>query len=168
MDRRRTFVSLLRHRTAVEHDPARNQRQRHLPFQTGFVERRVLRERAQMPLVEHIRSIGIEHDEVRRRPALQASGRQAQGFPRAAWIRREASCGSETRSAWTSRSAADSSVSSPTAPSSASAKGSRLVSTSCGLWSDTITSMVPSTRAAIIACRSSSCRSGGESLKNVR
>ena len=55
----------------VEHDPARNHRERHLPFQTGLVEGRVLGARAQLPLVEHVGRVGIEHDEVGGRAALQ-------------------------------------------------------------------------------------------------
>ena len=39
---------------------------------------------------------------------------------------------------WISRSAAGSMVCSPIAPEAASANGSRLTSTSCGLWSDMI------------------------------
>ena len=63
------------------------------------------------------------------------------------------------------RSAAASSVSRPMAPSEASAKGWRLTSVSCGSWSEWMMSMVPARRPSIIACRSSSERSGGRQLE---
>src|SRR6478609_7328978 len=69
---------------------------------------------------------------------------------------------------WISRSAAGSMVSRPIAPDAASANGSRLTSTSCGLWSDITTSISPEATAATSARRSSSVRSGGESFRNVR
>ena len=69
---------------------------------------------------------------------------------------------------WISRSAAGSMVSSPIAPEAASANGSRLTSTSCGLWSDMMTSIRPEATAATSARRSSSVRSGGDSFRKVR
>src|SRR5689334_12901965 len=68
----------------------------------------------------------------------------------------------------TSRRPATSMVSMPIAPGAASAKGSRLVSTSCGSWSDITVSIRPSATAATSAARSSSERSGGVSLQKVR
>ena len=70
--------------------------------------------------------------------------------------------------ACTRRSPAVSMVSRPIAPALASAKGRRLLSTSCGLWSDITTSIRPAASAATSAARSSSARSGGLSLRKVR
>ena len=55
-----------------------------------------------------------------------------------------------------------------TTANAASANGSRLVSTSCGLWSDMITSSKPLASASTSATRSASARSGGVTLKKVR
>src|SRR3954454_5070206 len=68
----------------------------------------------------------------------------------------------------TRRRPAGSMVSSPMAPGAASAKGRRLTSTSCGLWSDMMTSTRPEAMAATSARRSSSVRSGGDSFRNER
>ncbi len=53
-------------------------------------------------------------------------------------------------------------------PQAAWAKGSRLLSWSCGQWSLAITSIVPSRSASTTARRSPSVRSGGETLAKVR
>ncbi len=66
-----------------------------------------------------------------------------------------------------SRRAAAASVSRPIAPSAASAKGRRLVSTSWGSWDETMISIVQSASASTIATRSSSCAKAARSLKKV-
>ena len=58
-------------------------------------------------------------------------------------------------------------VSKPTAPYSAWLKGNLLASWSCGVWSDTIASIVPSFIPSIIDTLSSSVLRGGESLEKV-
>jgi hypothetical protein len=59
-------------------------------------------------------------------------------------------------------------VSTPTTPNSAWAMGRRLLSWSCGQWSEAMTSMVPSTSPSTTAARSASLRKGGETLAKVR
>lgn len=54
-----------------------------------------------------------------------------------------------------------SSNSSPVAPASASANGTSLASSSTGVWSEQMASMVPSSKAVWMASRSRTLRSGG-------
>ena len=111
--------------------PADHGRQ-HLPSRRRLVERRVLGARAEVALVEHVGRLRIEQDEIGGRAGAQPSAGQPRISAGRVVARRRA-FGSAISPAWTRRSAADSSVSRPTAPSAASAKGRRFVSTSCGL-----------------------------------
>ena len=58
-------------------------------------------------------------------------------------------------------------VSKPIPPNSAWLKGNLFASWSCGVWSETIESIVPSSRPLIISFLSSSLFKGGESFKKV-
>ena len=53
-------------------------------------------------------------------------------------------------------------------PKAAWANGRRLASSSSGAWSEAMASIVPSISPSITARRSSSVRSGGDSLAKVR
>ena len=92
---------------------------------------------------EHEGLVGIEEDEVRRRARAAAGPAAARGSRPVASTWRAAAAAVPISPSCTSRSPAASMVSMPIAPSAASAKGCRLVSTSCGLWSDTTTSIEP-------------------------
>ena len=70
-------------------------------------------------------------------------------------------------SLWYSSSARGRRVSTPIAPVAAWAKGSLLLSSSSGVWSETITSISPFFIPSISAFLSSSSRRGGDSFKNV-
>ena len=68
---------------------------------------------------------------------------------------------------WKSSRARGSKVSTPIAPVAAWEKVSLFDSSSCGLWSETMTSMTPLLTASTRDCRSFSVRRGGESFKKV-
>ncbi len=119
-------------KTLVVRDLARNQRELDLTLEPRAVERRVAAARMQSRGIEYVGRVGIEPDQIGRRADGQPSLRQSQDFGRAQRQRAKQSAAATARRRTRAASPADSIVSTPIAPASASANGSRLVSTSCG------------------------------------
>ena len=128
-------------RKRIRRPCARQPRAQHPAGEAGAVEGRVLGARAERLGVEHPGHVGIDHDQVGRRAGGEAPDLEPEDFGRPAWRARGRGRAGRRRRNGTRRSAAGSIVSRPTAPSAASAKGWRLVSTSCGSWLETITSI---------------------------
>ncbi len=128
-----------------------NQRQLDPPFHPRRVERRVAAARMQRRRIEHIGLVGIEADQVGRRADREPPAGKPQDFGRPQSTSRGAGAAGEICPPTTSRRLADSMVSRPIAPAAASANGRRLVSTSCGSWSETMTSISPAASASTSA-----------------
>jgi hypothetical protein len=137
------------------------------PCTRTLVERRVLGLAPQLVAVDLPGVVGVEHHEIGRR----ALGQAATGRPN--------SRAGVLASSWNRPRQAEMAVVhqlerdrqqglEPMPPGSAWAKGTRLLSWSCGRWSDTMASMMPAFRPSTTASRSFSDRSGGTSLPKVR
>ncbi len=111
------------------------------PCSARLVERRVLAARLEPSRIEHPGLVEVDDDEVGGRARPQRAAGQARAA-RPARVDIASSSGQQADLAVVDQpQPAASRVSSPIAPAAASAKGRRLVSTSCGSWSETMTSI---------------------------